>query len=357
MRFTIALSLVLLLTAASAPVFARDTGTDDQQVDLEPQKDPTAGSVVGSPSAPVNPAVLRVNGEPIRAFEISMIMQTIQSQIQQRGGKADATELAKVATQRTVEQKLLAQEARRRGLAADELDVARSAEAAEKQAGGRASLEAKLEASGATYDELLGVIREIELVRILIEQQIEPNVEVTDEEIAAFYKENPSLFEAGERVHAFHIVFIVSETADESAQEAARAKAAAARERAVAGVEDFTTIAKQLSEGPTASTGGDLGWVTRDALVGPLAEAVFSLEPGEISEVVRSPFGYHVATISERRPAETISLEEATSQIEAALRRDKATEAVTQLLGGLVNTARVENLLGNRPATSSVELD
>jgi peptidyl-prolyl cis-trans isomerase C len=315
-----------------------------------PQLDPSAAPVAAPPAAGLNQAVLKVNGEPIRAFEISMIMQTIQSQLKEHAEDVDISELAKAATQRAIEQKLLAQEARRVGLVADELDVARAVEAAEKQAGGRTILESKLEGSGATYDELVGVIRELELVRLLVEQRIQPNVEVTDEEIASFYRDNPELFEAAERVHGYHMVFIVGEDAPPQEQAAARTKAEAARERALKGDEEFTAIAKQLSEGPTAPNGGDLGWVTRDGVAAPLAEALFALSPGEISPVVRTRFGFHVATISERRPAETISLEVASDQIRAALRRQKTTETVAGLLDSLVKTATVENLMGNAAA-------
>ena len=129
-------------------------------------------------------------------------------------------------------------------------------------------------------------------------------------------------------------------------------RAEAACQRALTGEEDFTTIAWELSEGPSAPNGGDLGWVTKDALIGPLAEAIFALEPGEISAVVRSRFGFHVATVTERRPPETVSLDDASDQIETVLRQKKASDTVGELLATLVEKADVENLLGGGPATS-----
>ena len=189
------------------------------------------------------------------------------------------------------------------------------------------------------------MIREIEILKVFVSRQIEPNVVVTDEEIAAYYKENPETFEAEDRAHAYHLIIIIGEDAAPEALTAARAKAEAARQRALAEGEDFTTVARELSEGPSASAGGDLGWVNRGALVSPLSETIFSLEPGEISEVVQTRFGFHVATISERRPAETISLETASDQIADLLRAQKATETLGQLLETLVKNAKVENLL------------
>jgi peptidyl-prolyl cis-trans isomerase C len=339
------LTLVLLISGAALSAGQQSTNPD-QGATVMAQKDPTSGPNPAAAKSAPNPAVLRVNGDPIYAVEISMVMQTLQSQLQQRGEKVDQRELAKVATQRAIEQKLLVQEARRFGVKADEMQVARAAQLAEQQAGGRAMLEAKLKATGSNYDQFLEMIREVELMRAFVAQQITPNVVVTDEEIAAYYEANPKVFEAEERVHAYHMIFIVGEDADPAALADKRAKAEAARQRALTGDEDFTVVARELSEGPSAPNGGDLGWVTRGALVSPLSETVFSLEPGQISEVVQSRFGFHVATISDHRPAETISLEEASDQIKFLLQQQEATEVVGQLLETLSKNAKVENLLG-----------
>ena len=341
MRPILTILTIACLFLSAVPSFAQESVQPTTDGTVEAQKDPMAATGEATP----NPVVLRVNGDPVYAIEISMVMQTIQAQLTARGEEVDQRELAKVATQRAVEQKLLVQEARRFGVEADELDVARAAQLAEQQSGGRASLEAKLKSTGSSYEQLLNVIREIEILKVFVSRQIEPNVVVTDEEIAAYYKENPEAFAAEDRAHAYHLIIIIGEDAAPEALTAARAKAEAARQRALAEGEDFTTVARELSEGPSASAGGDLGWVNRGALVSPLSETIFSLEPGEISEVVQTRFGFHVATISERRPAETISLETASDQIADLLRAQKATETLGQLLETLAKTAKVENLL------------
>jgi len=346
MRPILATLTLACIFLGAVPSFGQEPTGPDQSGDVLAQKDPMADPDSSAAEVAANPVVLRVNGDPIYAVEISMVMQTLQAQLTDRGENVDPRELAKVATQRAIEQKLLVQEARRFGVEADELEVARAAVLAEQQAGGRPMLEAKLKATGSSYDQFLDVIRELEILRTFVDRQIKPNVIVTDEEIAAYYKDNPEAFEAEDRAHAYHMIFIVGEDADPATLAASRAKAEAARQRALTKVEDFATIARDLSEGPSAPTGGDLGWVTRGALVSPLSETIFSLEPGGISEVIQSRFGFHVATISDRRPAETISLELASDQIAELLRQQKATETMGQLLETLVSTAKVENLLG-----------
>ena len=83
---------------------------------------------------------------------------------------------------------------------------------------------------------------------------------------------------------------------------AAKAKAEAAHQRAVAG-EDFAELAKELSEGPSGPNGGDLGFFEKQRMAPAFADAAFALEPGEISPVIKTQFGYHVIKVEERRGA------------------------------------------------------
>ena len=344
---TIATVTCLFLTVL--PVFGQQADDATEEGAVVRQMDPTDQPAATPPPVAANPAVLRVNGDPIYAIEISMVMQTIQGQLQERGEEVDQRELARVATQRAIEQKLLVQEARRFGVKPDELEVARAAQAAEERSGGRALLEAKLKNSGSTYEQFLDVLREIEIMKLFVGNQIQPNVEVTEEEIAEYYAANPTAFDAEERAHAYHMIFIVGEDGQPDVIESTRQKAEAARARCLTGEEDFTAIARELSEGPSAPAGGDLGWVNRGQLVSPLSEAIFALQPGDISPVVQTRFGFHVATITDRRPAERISLEEASPQIEAFLGQQKTAETVGQLIERLLETAKVENLIAGSP--------
>ena len=77
------------------------------------------------------------------------------------------------------------------------------------------------------------------------------------------------------------------------------AEAQAALKRVKAG-EDFAKVAKEVSKDP-GSEGGDLGWFTKDRMVPEFADAAFKLEPGQISEPVKSPFGWHIIQVEEKR--------------------------------------------------------
>jgi len=291
-----------------------------------------------APGANINPAVFDVNGELIYAAEISMVMQNIAGQMGGRDKIQDNEELVQMATQRVIEQKLLSQEATRLGIQPNELRVAQMAQAFEKQAGGREALDAALAMRGTNYEQIMETIREMDLVRSLIEQQISPSIQVSDEDVALFYADHPEMFVNEAQVHARHIITAAGEGADSETVAKARAKAEKARERALAG-EDFAELARELSEGPSAPNGGDLGFFSRDQMVPAFADAAFALEPGQISEVVRSGFGFHVIKVEEKRPAGTLPLDEVSDELHSLLVQQRTGEEVGKMVEALADTA------------------
>jgi peptidyl-prolyl cis-trans isomerase C len=298
-----------------------------------------------APASDINPPVLRVNGETIYAAEISMVMANIDGQLKAQGREVpEQDQLVQMATQRVVEQKLLAQEARRQGYKVDDLKVAEMAQVVEQQAGGREALDASLASKGSNYDQLMTTIKEIDLVRTLMAKQISPTVEVSEEEIAEYYTANPEMFETPAQVHARHIIFAAGETADADTIISARENAVKARDRALAG-EDFVELAKELSQGPSAADGGDLGFFSYGQMVPPFAEAAFALEPGEISDVVRTGFGFHIIKVEEKKEAVTPSLDEVRPRIQLLLTQQKSGEKVQELILTLVESAQVEPLV------------
>jgi peptidyl-prolyl cis-trans isomerase C len=304
-----------------------------------------------APASNLNPAVIEVNGEKIYAAEISMTMQNIAAQIGGRDKVQDEQQLVQMASQRVVEQTLLAQEARRTNVQPNELRLAEMMQAVEKQAGGREALDSNLATFGMSYEQLTTFIREMELSRALIEKQISPTIQVSDEEVKAFYDENPQLFDVEAQVRARHIIFNAGLGADAKTVAEARAKAEAARQRALAG-EDFAELASELSEGPTAPNGGDLGFFTRGQTAPTFAAAAFALEPGGISPVIRTDYGLHVIKVEEKSPAGRLPLDEVFEHVRGMLVQKKTGEKVATLVKSLGNNSTIINLVPD-PATAN----
>ena len=295
------------------------------------------------PSGDLNPVVMRVDGAPVHAAEISMVMQNVQAQLRAQGQSVEPRDVVGIATQRVVEQKLLAAEARRFGLEPDPARVQQLLAAAERQAGGRTQLADNLAAGGSNLAQLEEMLIEMELARVFIERQIGPTVELEDGDVEAFYADHQHLFRHDDVVRARHLVLAVSEDADDAAVSAVRARAESARERALAG-EDFASLAEELSEGPTAERGGDLGWFTREAVEPELGEVAFTLGVGGISPVVRTRFGFHVLKVEDRRAAGVLPLDEVRGKATTLARQDAIARTVQELLATLTKTARIETV-------------
>lgn len=133
-------------------------------------------------------------------------------------------------------------------------------------------------------------------------------VTVTDEEIEVYYNSHQSEFPDPETVSARHILIKTSPDDDEATIEEKRERAEEILEKARAG-EDFAELARQYSEGPTREKGGDLGTFERGRMAKPFSDKAFSMEPGEISEPVRTQFGWHIIKVENKTPESTKPLE------------------------------------------------
>jgi peptidyl-prolyl cis-trans isomerase C len=307
--------------------------------------------IAQAPTGDLNSAVLDVNGEKIYAGEITITMRNLAAQM---GGQATAENqeaLAQTAMQQVVEQKLLAQEARRAGMKANEERLAQMIQMVEQQAGGREALEKDLASFGMSFDEMTSYFRELELTRSLIENRISPTIQVSDEEVAAFYEEYPELFDAEEQVRAREIFIRLPLDADADTVNQTRARAEDIRRRAVAG-EDFAALARELSEAPTAPNGGEIGFFTRGQAPPQFANAAFSTEAGGITPVVRTNSGYHVIKVEEKRPARRLPLDEVFEHVRNLLQQRNTGEAVSELVKALGAKATIVNLVTGQPVAS-----
>ena len=297
---------------------------------------PTASQRATTPPEQV---VVTVNGDPVYAGEVQMAAQRMAQSMAQSGQQVDPQQIGAAAMQQMVDGMLLVQEAKQRGFKVDPAIIKSSVDQAETSAGGAEELDVTLAQQGLDRARLHTLIEDSDLVNQLL-QQLGEGIEISDEEILTFYTENPTFFQAPEEVSARHILFKVEAGADDETKAAAKAKAEAARKRALAG-EDFATLAIELSEGPSGPKGGDLGFFTRERMVAPFADAAFAMMPGEISGVVETQFGYHVIMVEERREARTVPLEEAKDRIRQGLAQEGQGERVEALLISLREKAEI----------------
>ncbi|TFB08529.1 hypothetical protein E3V08_03655 [Candidatus Atribacteria bacterium MT.SAG.1] len=167
------------------------------------------------------------------------------------------------------------------------------------------------------------------LIDAVMKVEIYDKIKLSEEEIAEYYKENKEEFIKDEEYHLRHILV---ETLEE-------AKAILEKIR---GGADFAELAKEKSIGPSGKQGGDLGFIARGITIKPFEDAAFVLKPGEISEVVKTQFGYHIIKLEEISPERQKTLEEAKVDIEFILFPEKQRQAFTRWLSSLRDEAQVK---------------
>jgi len=156
---------------------------------------------------------------------------------------------------------------------------------------------------------------ELRLEALAAQQQ-----QLSDADLRAAYEKEKSRLEVPEKRHARHILITGKDDA------AALAQAQQVLAQAKAG-KDFGALAKQYSQDPgSAQNGGDLGWAERSAFVKPFADALFAMKAGEITGPVKTQFGYHIIRLDEIQASKGKTFEEARPELEAQVRRARATD-------------------------------
>jgi peptidyl-prolyl cis-trans isomerase D len=153
-------------------------------------------------------------------------------------------------------------------------------------------------------------------------QAIRERTQIPPDEIERYYRDNQDQFSTPEEVRASHILFLL-EDRDEAE---VRKQAEAVLKRARAG-EDFARLANQHTEEEVGrARGGDLDYFGRGQMAREFEEAAFALQPGEISDLVRTPFGLHIIKVTDRREVTMRALDEVRGQIEDQLKWERAQE-------------------------------
>lgn len=292
------------------------------------------------------PAVT-VNGEPISREKVQAQVDHL---VNQRGlGSGGITQPAvyRQITEEVVDQlivqELLWQEAQRRDFVANDELVDARLQAMKSGFDTERAFLFKIKAGGFTEETYRDDIRQQESVRRMITEAISPGISVSDEDVEYFYNNNIEQMRKPVEVRARHILIKPASTAMED-HEAARQEA----ESILAGIRDgadFVELAKNRSQGPSAQRGGDLGYFGPGQMVAPFERAAFALQPGEISEVVQTQFGYHVIRLEDRRGGETVALHQAAEQIRSYLGQQALQNAVELLVTRLRDEGDVQIFL------------
>lgn len=182
--------------------------------------------------------------------------------------------------------------------------------------------------------------------------KVAAKVEIDDSQITNYYEQNAQLFKQPEERKAAHILFKAGTDEPESIHEEKRTKAIEVLAIARGG-SDFAELAKEYSEGPSSESGGALGFFDQGQMVPAFDEAVFSMNKGDISEVIKTQFGYHIILLEDIKPASTQSLEDSRQQILTTLQKKEAESLAFQVANSayesIISAGGLEQYLAATP--------
>ncbi len=179
-----------------------------------------------------------------------------------------------------------------------------------------------------TVLEALENLKKQIMVQRLLQIEVSDKVTVSDKEIKDYYDAHKEEFNLPERVRAAHILV---KTEDEAKKILDRAKKN----------EDFAKLAQEASIDPSKVNGGDLGYFEKGRMIPEFETAVFSMNPGEISGVVKTQFGFHIIKLIDKKGVESRKFEEVEPEIKAKLLQEKQAAAFNKMIEKLRNQSKI----------------
>ena len=336
-------SLAFLLTAI-AVAHAADPGDDSGKSKKKPTPDKSA------PADSMPDPVAVVEGTPIKKAELE---KEFANALQSAGKPAsDLTDQQKQQGYHAILDDMIVDRLLRKRSADEKVAdayVDKTIAQNKAQFPSEDKMNEEMKKNGETLDKVKDNIRTSLKEQQWIEAQIAGKTAVTDEDAKAFYDKNSDKFQMPDSVRASHILFAVPQDAKPDVV-AAKEKLAKDTEARIKKGEDFAKLATELSDDPgSKTTGGDLNFFTKDRMVPEFADAAFKMKVGDVSDPVKTQYGFHIIKVTDKKDARTVPFDEAKEKILSYLKDTKKREAVTALLASVRDKADVKVNLAPLP--------
>ena len=254
--------------------------------------------------------------------------------------RAQLPELVKKATEQAIGAKLLLDEANRLEIPVTEADIDAKVAQLIERVGGREAFDRALEQQKTTEEAFRRHLHQGARMDKLIEKAASDVPDPTEAEIEAHFNEHKDEYAQGERVLAQHI--LISPDGDTQASKSeARSKIEAIRERVVGG-KAFADEAAEHSMCPSGKEGGSLGWFSRGMMVPEFDAAAFTMNVGDVSDIIETQFGYHIIQKTDHEAAGEADFDQVRDKIRDFIRHARRGEAVTAYVEELKSKANIE---------------
>jgi peptidyl-prolyl cis-trans isomerase SurA len=293
----------------------------------------------------LNAIVAVVNDEIITLYDVNSEAQPIISENEKKAPLDDGERkrIRRVVLDGLVEKKLIEQKIKELNVVVSEAEILQAMEDVKRQNSlDQEGLVKALAAQGVSYDQYRSQLHgQLERLK-LVSMEVKSRIQVGESEVRAYYDTNLDVYREEDSFRARHIFFKTSEKAP--AEDIKRSMTTALNVLAEAkSGKDFAELAKQYSEDPAArKDGGDLGSFKKGDMQPELEQAILNLKPGEVSELVYTPLGFHLIKLEERINGKPKPFERVKSEIEETIYKKKSEERFSAWAKELRSKANIE---------------
>ncbi len=285
--------------------------------------------------------VLRINGRPVgRIWYERALVQTAAELDQRAESQAHGLDNAMVrraAMERLIEKEVLYELARQQDIPGLDQEVNRRFEAFVERVGGEKAFREQAARQGLDEEHVRYLIRRELASAWYVENVIGKDITVTEDEARSYYEAKKSEYVHPEKRKIYQIL-----AASSRGEEAALQRLEEVRRRYQAG-EGFGSLAREYSDEPASRlVEGFIGYRTRDELPPQVAEACFAAKPGELTDVVRTRFGYHIFLVTDVIPPENRTFDEVRDEVFEKVRQIKLRRAVQKAIKQAGREMKVE---------------
>ena len=231
------------------------------------------------------------------------------------------------------------QEAKKEKITVSEADIDKEIDNIKKSYGSDEGFNQML----TQYNLTIEALRKEMVPQVQLTKLLTPKVNVTDQEVKDFYEANKASMSTPEQVRASHILVKTKEEADAIVKE-------------LKGGADFAALAKEKStDTGSKESGGDLNFFGKGQMVPEFEEAAFKMQVGEVSEPVKSQFGYHIIKLTEKKEAVNPTLDDKKVEIKEQLTKQKISEMSNEYIQTLRDKAKITNTLDKTTAKKETD--
>jgi peptidyl-prolyl cis-trans isomerase SurA len=289
-----------------------------------------------------NKILVVVNDEVITQSDLDVALTPVINELKKEFSGADLS--AKIEETRgemlnqMVEDRLILQEAKRRGVTVDESEIGERLKDVQMRFNSTSDFSDEIEKIGLTVTILKNRYKEQLMMSKLVNHEIKDKVAVTPAEVSDYYDNHHEEFTSPESVHLKSIMIRFDEVTTEPL---AKDKADDIY-RLIAGGRDFSDLAKLYSQGAKAEDGGDMGFVPKGQMREEFDKVIFALKSGEASFPIKTDTGYYIFKVEEKEGAYLQPLSEIRGDVENSIFREKAQKKYTEWIDKLKRDAFIQ---------------